>query len=1143
MYEHATLQEAYTGALIAGKGKSLNNINLIMERSKLKTEDWARVRFGAGTPWRRCWCVITPPDEKEVQRVQKQMQKKRSAYDRSQPPILKGDIKFYDTKKTKKVRPIATITEAYSAFAIYPQSKPLIDASTLVKVEGSITIHSNPPMTSEGFVFVMPEVHPAVSGFEMMLRWLFPVFDTFGLYGRPGRLIAETSDTRSLMFAMPEHRRHGYLEILDVSSLISEQGSANWPESEWRRRMKELTAKRMTTLRNNSQRNSRYSSRRSRNSTGNRRSRLQFDDSVSIKSSPSVNFGQRTSTDAGLGGIPRTDSAPPGTVGSQASMAHQRSISESQHPHSRRENQNSPLFNGPYQQGPTPPPHALGPMSDEVSGLKYMQDAGATPERLSSEDERSASAIPIRELHDLQTVTTPEPVAPPPAFAHAPGSLPISKPYQSPELRKANNRMSNATLSQLTGAGGVVAAYQNSRDRQWINAQRPDGVLEDQEMRGVLSDATRNETPANHITNEGMVARNPNERQLTHNHPNQSPNQNQPPYSQFSNTFNLQSQSEAANNNLPTVSSRDHPSQQHSDNFSNTDFLFDPIKQERLSRDFNQNVGSRPSRLQTTQSILRKPLPAKLNQPSPTSAHTTSSSSSLAQHIMDQGAFDLILPSSDDHPQIRRRGSNVSSVYNDAASTDTPDYASTKQSVRSVRTEKSVEKPRTGTKKLIGNPEVGQPLYGDENTLSSGVNIDFGPTFNLASDRTPRKTPSPTHRQSYLGEYGQKNPSAAQGTSPGPNQAFYPGLQQSGHSKSPSRAPLQAERVLPWQPGMSATAATNTAGRQHGLTAEEFVKQRAVAAVTTPQYAHQRQSSGNILHGNTPPPPLASKRSSDLINQHSRSSSTDLLNATEMYRPNRHSRNNSTDLHTSNEAYGQNRHSRHSSADLLNSNEFYGQNRHSRHSSADLLRPNSRGPAAALGPSGNGAVTTTLSAREQEHVAKMTGGPLINMAKNNDRSSAVSSGLVGAIDNREKERQQIKQGMSGQAVQHAIALRQQQASQQQQYPEQNATNHRNSQYGNMTQYAPSQFPTQNQRHSWIAPTANVFPQSGGRSTPGHSPGQYLPAQPQYSPGYQGIQSQYSPGYQASQQQYPPQQQYFPQYPPQQGGQGRSNPGY
>ena len=99
MFEHASLQELYTGSLIAGKGKHLNNIRVIMERTKFRHEDWARVRFGAGTPWRRCWCVIEPPDEKEWQRATKSM-KKRTAYER--PVYPKGDIKFYDTKKTTK---------------------------------------------------------------------------------------------------------------------------------------------------------------------------------------------------------------------------------------------------------------------------------------------------------------------------------------------------------------------------------------------------------------------------------------------------------------------------------------------------------------------------------------------------------------------------------------------------------------------------------------------------------------------------------------------------------------------------------------------------------------------------------------------------------------------------------------------------------------------------------------------------------------------------------------------------------------------------------------------------------------------------------------------------------------------------------
>ncbi|GJC99634.1 PH domain-containing protein [Colletotrichum higginsianum] len=302
MYEHSTLQEAYTGALIAGKGKSLNNINLIMDRSKFKTEEWVRVRFGAGVPWRRCWCVISPPDEKEYAKAQKEMRKK-SPYDRS-TPTLKGDIRFYDTKKDgkkqKKARPIATITDAYSSYAIYPQTKSLIDASTLLKVEGNITIHSEPPSSTEGFVFIMPETHPAVSGFEMLLRFLFPTWDTFGLYGRPGRLVASVLDPRSLMFAMPKHRRYGYLEILDVAGLILEEGSSSWSEREWRKKLKELTGKRMNAVDESQGARQRSGSKKSnRLSFGNGTSspvpvkpRVGFaDDAVSNRSSRSMSLG------------------------------------------------------------------------------------------------------------------------------------------------------------------------------------------------------------------------------------------------------------------------------------------------------------------------------------------------------------------------------------------------------------------------------------------------------------------------------------------------------------------------------------------------------------------------------------------------------------------------------------------------------------------------------------------------------------------------------------------------------------------------------------------------------------------------------------------------------------------------------------
>jgi CCR4-NOT transcriptional complex subunit CAF120 len=1102
MFEHATLQEAYTGALIAGKGKALNNINIIMERSKLRSEDWARVRFGAGTPWRRCWCVITPPDEKEVQKLQKQLNKKKSAYDRSRPPILKGDIKFYDTKKTKKVRPIATITDAYSAFAIYPQSKPLIDASTLVKVEGSITIHSNPPSTTEGFVFVMPEVHPAVTGFEMMLRWLFPVFDTFGLYGRPGRLVADTSDPQSLMFAMPKHRRYGYLEILDVTGLIVEQGSANWRESDWRRKMKELTKKRMTAIENGSRTNSRYSSRRStRNSFGPSRSRIQFDDAASIKSSPSVSWGQTPGMDGPQAGIPRTDSAPPGvafTPPRQNSMPHHRSVSET-HGLDRYQHQNSAAnYDGAYDKGPTPPPHSIGVSTGrEGSGLRYMSEMASTPERVSSEDDQAARTTPIRELQELQATTTPEPVSAPPAFAHAPGSLPASKPYHSPELRRANSRMSTATLSQLAGAGGVAAAAYHAEPRTSEDQRRQNvgRVSEERGQRGVdPSAANTHEFRANQRgLNEGLVAASNPRFSFENSSPSRPLDFDSRQTPQYPTTS---SNSIPPNPEPPTG----YPVSQSSDNRGNApnSRTYEP-PHIFPSPEPNQNIRSQqghvsqqsadsshsataPTRIKTSQSITRKPLPARqASVQTPNSVETPSSTGSLGQHVIDQAAFDMIgrrETTKTLHPesQMQRQKSGASSVYEDNASTDSPDYASTTRP--SIDTQKSVERPRAGVKKTVGNPDAESSQHSDLQDIRSSIHIDFGPTLNYASDRLPQQQ-SPARGQSpgpAQGFGGDRHGSPARGVSPGPNyptdrvQQRSPRPDSSGQSRSPNRHSYTPEnvhyrnvsaesRTLAWQPGMALGMGGNPSGQQQSITPEQFVQQRAAAP---PLYAHQRQASGNTLGRNTPTPPLVRNRSSELL-------------------------------------------------------ALQG---HSRNSSADLLqRPSSRGASTALGPSGSGDITSKLSAREQEHIARVTGQPLINMAHNN-KQGAPGAGLVGAISAREQEKQQMKQGINSQAVQQAIAQRQSQMYQQ--YPEQNAGGNRLSQYG-MSQYTQSQFPLQPQnQQAWVSPAANVFAQGGGWANP--------------SPGYAAPQDQgrQSPSL------YPAQQQYFP--PQQQGGRGRGNPG-
>lgn len=461
IYEHATLQESYTGSLIAGKGKALNNIRTIMERSKFKTEDWARVRFGAGTPWRRCWCVVNPPDEKEYHKAQKTL-KKRGTYDRT-IHVPKGDVRFYDTRKvTKKTRPIATITDAYAAYAIYPQSKPLIDQSTLVKIEGSITIHASPETTTEGFVFVMPEVHPAVTGFEMMLRFLFPVFDTFALYGRPDRLIADTLDQRGLMFAMPKDRRYGYLDILDVSGLIHTEGSQNWNERQWRNEMKKLTSHRMNSgeIRGSPRRSTLVS----RTSLNLGRNAVRFSEDGSTHSSPATRKGSPAPADDSLQFAPprRSGTTPLNNV--SPGRGHNRSASEAiGYKRYQTENPSRLSYEAnnaveEYDQYPPAPPVHGG-------ALREKKSATALERVVSESEEFYDDPAPTFEELTLQSAS-PQlvPVSSPPGFLHTPGSKPARVAIPPAELRRANSAMDAATLHQLADATGKTPQYERDQE-------------------------------------------------------------------------------------------------------------------------------------------------------------------------------------------------------------------------------------------------------------------------------------------------------------------------------------------------------------------------------------------------------------------------------------------------------------------------------------------------------------------------------------------------------------------------------------------------------------------------------------------------------------------------------------------------------
>lgn len=229
LFEYTSLQEAYTGALLSSKGSRLNGIRTLLHETKFHHEDWVSVRFGAGMPWKKFWTVVTPPT----------MKKKKGM-----PPP--GTIAFYDDKKKVKKPPVAVISGAYSTYAVYPQNSVLIDGSTLIKVEGKVAFY-DVEGEKDAAVFLMPEQHAGVPGFETLIRFLIPVLDVFQLYGRPQRLNADKADVNSLLFGMPTLPYTQYLELSDVQQVVANaQNSISWTAFDWTRQIKQHLSQRLS---------------------------------------------------------------------------------------------------------------------------------------------------------------------------------------------------------------------------------------------------------------------------------------------------------------------------------------------------------------------------------------------------------------------------------------------------------------------------------------------------------------------------------------------------------------------------------------------------------------------------------------------------------------------------------------------------------------------------------------------------------------------------------------------------------------------------------------------------------------------------------------------------------------------------------
>ncbi|SCU99104.1 LAME_0G01838g1_1 [Lachancea meyersii CBS 8951] len=226
-FEFTALQEAYTGAFLSTKGAKLGDIRVILADTKFNYEDWVSVRFGAGMPWKRCYAVISQPTKK------------------SKSKRICGEINFYENdKKTKKAQIMTSVTDACAVYALYPSSPMLIDTSTMIKLEGRVSFGKK-DTPKETDIFIMPEKHHAVPGYDTIIRFLIPTMNAFQLYGRPKRLIADRHDLNSLLFGLPTLPHVHFLQKEDIISIAASKSNMTWSVLEWREGIKNVLLKKV----------------------------------------------------------------------------------------------------------------------------------------------------------------------------------------------------------------------------------------------------------------------------------------------------------------------------------------------------------------------------------------------------------------------------------------------------------------------------------------------------------------------------------------------------------------------------------------------------------------------------------------------------------------------------------------------------------------------------------------------------------------------------------------------------------------------------------------------------------------------------------------------------------------------------------
>lgn len=167
-----------------------------------KMEGFVQVRLAGATEWQKYWVAVS--DRRD----------EKTFFGKKKVPS-RGQLHFYDNKKQK--HPSFTLVNVGHAYTLYPESPQLIDMATILKVEGSLAT------TNGGDQEASTNQEPTsalimVSSRKELTQWLVAIFDSFKLYGRPGKLVDDPLSINSLNFGALTGATNPrvFLEISDI---------------------------------------------------------------------------------------------------------------------------------------------------------------------------------------------------------------------------------------------------------------------------------------------------------------------------------------------------------------------------------------------------------------------------------------------------------------------------------------------------------------------------------------------------------------------------------------------------------------------------------------------------------------------------------------------------------------------------------------------------------------------------------------------------------------------------------------------------------------------------------------------------------------------------------------------------------------